>query len=191
MVKLKNKSFIAIFTFIMIICTVYFYSKNFSPKSFSYENQEYSNNIIAKKINSKTNTSNVNTQENICEEWYLEIPKINLFAKIAEGTEEKILNEYIGHFKETTFINGNVGLAAHNRGYKVNYFSKLKELEIGDTINYCYNNEIRTYKVILKEIIDETNWSFLKNTKENKLTLITCVEDMPELRRCIQAIESK
>lgn len=191
MVKLKNKSFIAIFTFIMIICTVYFYSKNFSPKSFSYENQEYSNNIIAKKINSKTNTSNVNTQENICEEWYLEIPKINLFAKIAEGTEEKILNEYIGHFKETTFINGNVGLAAHNRGYKVNYFSRLKELEIGDTINYCYNNEIRTYKVILKEIIDETNWSFLKNTKENKLTLITCVEDMPELRRCIQAIESK
>lgn len=191
MVKLKNKSFIAIFTFIMIICTVYFYSKNFSPKSFSYENQEYSNNIIAKKINSKTNKSNVNTQENICEEWYLEIPKINLFAKIAEGTEEKILNEYIGHFKETTFINGNVGLAAHNRGYKVNYFSKLKELEIGDTINYCYNNEIRTYKVILKEIIDETNWSFLENTKENKLTLITCVEDMPELRRCIQAIESK
>lgn len=191
MVKLKNKSFIAIFTFIMIICTVYFYSKNFSPKSFSYENQEYSNNIIAKKINSKTNISNVNTQENICEEWYLEIPKINLFAKIAEGTEEKILNEYIGHFKETTFINGNVGLAAHNRGYKVNYFSRLKELEIGDTINYCYNNEIRTYKVILKEIIDETNWSFLKNTKENKLTLITCVEDMPELRRCIQAIESK
>lgn len=191
MVKLKNKSFIAIFTFIMIICTVYFYSKNFSPKSFSYENQEYSNNIIAKKINSKTNTSNVNTQENICEEWYLEIPKINLFAKIAEGTEEKILNEYIGHFKETTFINGNVGLAAHNRGYKVNYFSRLKELEIGDTINYCYNNEIRIYKVILKEIIDETNWSFLENTKENKLTLITCVEDMPELRRCIQAIESK
>ena len=191
MVKLKNKSFIAIFTFIMIICTVYFYSKNFSPKSFSYENQEYSNNIIAKKINSKTNTSNVNTQENICEEWYLEIPKINLFAKIAEGTEEKILNEYIGHFKETTFINGNVGLAAHNRGYEVNYFQDLKLLKKGDEIKYKYNEFEKVYEVEKCRIIKDTDWEYLENTEDNRLTLITCVENQPEYRRCIQAVEKK
>ena len=31
----------------------------------------------------------------------------------------------------------------------------------------------------------------LKNTDENKITLITCLENEPEYRRCIQAIEKK
>ena len=55
-------------------------------------------------------------------EWKLEIPKINLEASICEGTSSDILNKYIGHFEETQRENGNVVLAAHNRGYKVNYF---------------------------------------------------------------------
>ena len=28
------------------------------------------------------------------------------------------------------------------------------------------------------------------NTKDNKLTLITCVENQPQYRRCIQAVEN-
>lgn len=35
-------------------------------------------------------------------EWSLEIPKINLKAEIAEGTDEENLNKYIGHFEETS-----------------------------------------------------------------------------------------
>ena len=58
----------------------------------------------------------------------IEIPKINLAANIVEGTTEEILNSYVGHFSETVCINGNVGLAAHNRGYPVNYFARIKEL---------------------------------------------------------------
>ena len=38
-------------------------------------------------------------------------------------------------------------------------------------------------------IIKDTDWSRLENTEENILTLITCVENKPEQRRCIQAIE--
>jgi LPXTG-site transpeptidase (sortase) family protein len=49
--------------------------------------------------------------------------------------------------------------------------------------------EIHKYVVEKIEIINETDWSFLETTKDNRITLITCVEDMPELRRCIQAIE--
>ena len=37
--------------------------------------------------------------------------------------------EYVGHFENTNLLNGNVGLAAHNRGYPINYFARLKELE--------------------------------------------------------------
>ena len=40
-------------------------------------------------------------------------------------------------------------------------------------------------------IIQETDWSFLEPTKENRITLITCVKEMPEFRRCVQAIEVK
>ena len=73
--------------------------------------------------------------------WYLEIPKINLEAEISEGTDSENLNRYIAHFEETVRENGNIGLAAHNRGYKVNYFSKIKELEKGDKIFYTYNRK--------------------------------------------------
>lgn len=38
-------------------------------------------------------------------------------------------------------------------------------------------------------VIEETNWSYLENTVENKITLITCVENEPSYRRCIQATE--
>lgn len=59
-------------------------------------------------------------------EWRLEISSINLKAKISEGTDSKTLNKYIGHFENTKKENGNIGLAAHNRGYKVNYFKNIK-----------------------------------------------------------------
>ena len=125
------------------------------------------------------------------EEWKLEIPKINLVANIAEGTNKEILDQYIGHFEETQKYVGNIGLAAHNRGYKVNYFQKLKELEIGDVIYYTYNGIQKNYVVELKTIIKDTEWNKLRNTEDNRLTLITCVEDKPSFRRCIQAKESK
>lgn len=121
--------------------------------------------------------------------WQIEIPKINLKANIANGVTTEILNEYVGHFNETKKDSGNIGLAAHNRGYKVNYFENLKELEIGDEIIYTYNQIKRTYVVNLITIISETNWEYLENTNDNRITLITCLEDEPEYRRCIQGIE--
>ena len=122
-------------------------------------------------------------------EWVVEIPKINLKAEISEGTDAKVMDKYIGHFEETPEITGNVGLAAHNRGYPVNYFKDLKQLEIGDKINYKYFNVKKTYVVDKIKVIKDTNWELLKNTKENRLTLITCIENEPEYRLCVQAIE--
>ena len=121
--------------------------------------------------------------------WQLEIPKIDLIANISESTSKEILDEYIGHFEETSKSNGNIALAAHNRGYKVNYFEKLKELEIGDEVIYTYNGKRRIYVINYKTIIKDTDWEKLKDTEENKITLITCVENEPEYRRCVQAIE--
>ncbi|MBR3697714.1 MAG: sortase [Clostridia bacterium] len=73
--------------------------------------------------------------------WFLRIPKIELEAEIKEGTDSVTLNNSIGHFIETNKDNGNIGLAAHNRGYDVNYFKRIKELQIGDEIFYSYKRE--------------------------------------------------
>lgn len=123
--------------------------------------------------------------------WKLKIEKIGLEAEIAEGTEAETLNKYIGHFVETQKEKGNIGLAGHNRGYQVNYFQNLKLLEKGDEIVYTHNNYTNTYEVTKIRIIKDTEWNYLENTEENMLTLITCVENEPEYRRCIQAIEKE
>ena len=124
--------------------------------------------------------------------WYLKIPCINLQAEISEGTTKEIMNQFVGHFEESSKTEGIIGLAAHNRGYAVNYFENLKKLKIGDEIEYFYNNFNKKYIVEKHSIIKDTDWSWLEEKdKKNKnyIVLITCVENEPEYRRCIQAIE--
>ena len=101
------------------------------------------------------------------------------------------MDDYIGHFEDTQKEDGNIGLAAHNRGYKNNYFENIKYLKEGDRINYHYNGYSKEYTVEKQMIIKDTDWTNLKNTNENKITLITCVENQKEYRRCIQAKEIK
>ena len=135
------------------------------------------------------NAKYTNEQEE--QEWKIEIPEISLIAPIAEGTEEEILNEFVGHFFITPKEEGNVGLAAHNRGYPINYFENLKNLKGGEEIIYTYGKFTKTYVVIQNIKISDTDWSYLENSSENKITLITCIENEPEYRRCVQAIEKE
>ena len=156
-----------------------FTKKSSLKASFEVENvvQNTTNEIVEKKTSEKENV------------WFLEIPKINLKANIKEGTTKEIMENYIGHFEETNKEKGNVGLAAHNRGYKNNYFEKLKELKEGDSIFYNYRGSTKEYLVTKHVIIKDTDWSYLEKTDTNMITLITCVENEPEYRRCIQGEE--
>lgn len=65
-------------------------------------NQE--ENIDKKEENKKQNNLEIN-------DWYVEIPKIDLKAPIIEGIAEKNLNKYVGHFEETSKKEGTIGLA--------------------------------------------------------------------------------
>lgn len=121
--------------------------------------------------------------------WQICIPKIELTGNISEGTTEQVLDDYIGHFEESGTLFGTIGLAAHNRGYKNNYFSRLKELKKGDIIYYTYYGICKTFKVNELLIIENDNWIILSNEHNTNLTLITCMENQPSLRRCIKAIE--
>lgn len=120
--------------------------------------------------------------------WKIIIPSINLEADICEGTEMEVLDYAVGHFAETSLIDGNIGLAAHNRGYRVNYFQNLKYIEINDEITYKYKDIEKIYYVQTIEIIENTDWSYLEETKDNRITLITCVENQPEYRLCVQGV---
>ena len=119
------------------------------------------------------------------------IEKINLKATVKEGSNQEILKEYIGHISETAKYDGNIGLAAHNRANKYSYFARINELEKGDTIIYKTKFYTRTYVVTKKKVIYDTDWSYLGPTKDNRITMITCIKDKPNQRLCVQAVEGK
>ena len=189
MFKLTKAGILYIFTSIIFVIFQIFISQNkisidTKPNIMQEQVQEFSQ---------KTDLD-VENENEIREEakgWKIEIPKISLVAEIAEGTTKEILNQYIGHFEITPKEVGNIGLAGHNRGYNVNYFQDLKLLKKGDEIKYTYNNFEKIYEVEKVRIIKDTEWEYLENTEDNRLTLITCVENQPEYRRCVQAVEKE
>lgn len=119
------------------------------------------------------------------------IEKIDLKAPVKEGSTQDVLKEYIGHMPETSKYDGNVGLAAHNRGNEYSYFARINELSKGDKIIYKTKFYQRTYIVSSKAVIYDTDWSYLQATKDNRMTMITCIKDKPNQRLCVQAIEVK
>ena len=178
---------VIIFIFTQVFFTNYdaFLYKSSLKAGFEVEN-------VVQDTKEQVNNTNEMIKEKTTEDlgvWHLEIPKINLKASISEGTTKEVMEDYIGHFEETTKENGNVGLAAHNRGYKNNYFQRIKELKEGDSIFYTYNGETKEYLVTKHVIIKDTDWTYLEDTEKNTITLITCVENEPEYRRCIQGEE--
>lgn len=121
--------------------------------------------------------------------WRIQIPKLGLDVHIQEGTTSSILLKAVGHFEDSSKWNGNVCLAAHNRGYKCNFFQKIKDLKVGDEVIYLTKQGKKIYKVQTNKAILETDWNYLKETKDNRITLITCIENRREYRRCVQAVQ--
>ena len=118
----------------------------------------------------------------------LEIPAIDLTVKIYQGTGSATLKKGAGHFTNTSIWNGNVSLAAHNRGAN-SYFGEIHTLENGDRITLTTKEGTRTYSVTSVSKISETDNSMLESTSENCITLFTCVRDQREYRWCVRAVE--
>lgn len=167
------------FAFMNVIIINFFNNEKFEEKVYSARINENEDEVVA--LNTEAKDTN--------DGWILKIPKIELEANINEGTTKENLENYIGHFRETSKWEGNIGLAAHNRGYTNNYFQRLDELELDDRIFYEYYGEKREYHVTNIQRIADTDWSYLKMENINKITLITCIKDEPEYRLCIQAME--
>lgn len=152
--------------------------------------------VTIESITTEENLINVvyDEPQNILEEGVigvLFIEKIDLTASVKEGSNSEILKNYIGHIEETAIYDGNVGLAAHNRGNEYSYFARLNELENGDRVIYQTKYGAKEYEVSDKKVIEETDWSMLQDTEENRLTMITCIKNKENYRLCVQAVEKR
>ena len=116
----------------------------------------------------------------------LKIPKLGLNAKVYES--ENNLEKGVGHFTDTAVFTGNVAIAGHNRGVN-SYFGEIHHLKAGDEITYTTKLGTKKYAVTSVRKINAADFSFLRETSDNRLTLITCVKNEPNFRLCVQARE--
>ncbi len=159
---------------------------NYTDDGNNQKQGDDANLVVEAKAETELNTTNSDITK---KSWYISIPRIFLEAEVSEGTSKEVLNVYVGHFEESAKTDGNVCLAAHNRGYPVNYFQNLKLLKKGDIVEYRYNDFKKEYVVTENSIIEDTDWTYLQNADQNMITLITCIENEPEYRRCVRAEE--
>ncbi|MDD3304277.1 MAG: sortase [Clostridia bacterium] len=123
---------------------------------------------------------------------YLSIPKIGLYnAPIECGTTSLVLSRAIGLFSHSNISYGNICLAAHNRSDTVDYFNQLWMLTAGDEMIIRTKEKISAYIVVFSDEILNSDWSYLKNTEEEWITCITCINNRPDKRLCVRAIKNK
>ena len=117
----------------------------------------------------------------------LEIPVINFKDIVVKGTDQLALAQGIGLFEHSNILEGNVCLAGHNT-YR--FLANLKYVKEGDIIKYSSALGNKEYKVTTIKQIQETDWTMLEDTEDNRITIITCVRNKPKLRLCVQGIEN-
>lgn len=116
----------------------------------------------------------------------LKIPALDLTVKVYQGTDSARLAKGAGHFTDTSIWNGNVCVAAHNRGVN-NHFGKIHTLDVGDRITLTTKLGSRTYTVTSVTKISETDSAMLSATADNCITFFTCVRDQSAYRWCVRA----
>ena len=177
------------YIFIVIITIICLFVSNMLLKSFNNDittSKEVSN--IEDSLTEEELDELDRQENNLIGE--LEIPKINLNAKISEGIDLETLASDIGHFTNSSVWNGNIALASHNRGSDVvHFFENINKLVKGDLIIYRSEMGERRYEVDSIREIENTDWSVTEDTIENIITLITCVTNRPEVRLCVQGTQ--
>lgn len=182
-------SVIVIVIIIAIISTFFIVKYFANKKQIDNVCEVYSDNNVQDRIDTCTNNDDLKLKidgETVI--GVIKIDKIGFEGLIYEGTTLKTLDKGVGHFYNSSYLNGNVCLAAHNSS---NYWAKLYTLENGDKITYTSFLGTKEYKVNSITQISATDWSKLEKTNENILTLITCVKGNPTQRLCVQALEEK
>lgn len=191
--KVKKAITISVIIVVIIIAIVatFFIVKYFTNKNKIQDVSEYyTEDKIQERLDSNKNTKDDLTFKIDGETvlGIIKIPKINYEGLVYEGTSLFTLNKGIGHFENSSYLDGNVCLAGHNY---TGVWKKLYTLQNGDKITYTSFLGTKEYEVNKSIAINADDWSNLQDTSESILTLITCIKGQPNLRLCVQAIECK
>ena len=123
----------------------------------------------------------------------LEIPALHIKVPVLEGTDNEILSCAAGHFPNTGAVgHGNYCIAGHNSTIYAEIFNDLDKIQTGDTVYLTDTDQNRTqYTYTVKEyrIVPPNTTEVLKNTGDNRLTIISCTDD-GKYRQVVTAISS-
>lgn len=102
----------------------------------------------------------------------LSVPAIDLRVAVLEGTGALVLNRGVGRIRGTAGVDesGNIGIAGHRDGF----FRGLKDVAVGDTIEWTTLGGTREYVITELTIVAPEDVSVLAPTPGPALTLVTC-----------------
>lgn len=123
-------------------------------------------------------------EETLC---LLRIHKIKLEEAVNEGSTKGVLSSALGHVEKTAMPgeNGNCCIAGHRNYVFGKYFNRLDEVTTGDVIELETKDNLYTYEVISKEVVEPEEVSVLDYADGKNLTLITCTPFMVGTHRLI------
>ena len=171
------------FIIVFVIILILHFNSNSNKEKIS---SDISSNYNLYKLYSESHSETSTDDEILCT---IEIPKINIKYPVFSKFDDELLKispcRFYGRSPKEY---GNLCIAGHNYNNS-KFFSNLFLLNNGDEIIYNVNNNIKKYKVEKKIEIDSYDWSYLQNTNDNRITLITCVENKENKRLVVQGIE--
>ena len=182
MIRKVLKYVIGIIVIIFLLMLTLAFRPDFKSKDNTKDNE---NKTIEEQV---VDTLSIDkTDKNII--GYITIEELGIIkAPIADGTDNKTIGKYVGHFENSSYLEGNVCLCSHNRGSKAAFFENLKNIKKGMKIEYTTKYETKTYITDEIKEIEETDFSVLEPTKDNRITLITCIANQRAKRLCVIGI---
>lgn len=121
---------------------------------------------------------------------HISIPAIGVSKYyVWEGETSTSMSKGLGHFTSTSVWDGNVAVCGHNRGARY-VIGNIKDLKLGDKITYTTSAGTRTYAVETVAMIRSDDWSYVSDTSDNRITLITCVAGDSSQRWVVQAVQA-
>ena len=102
----------------------------------------------------------------------LDIPRLNISAIVAEGTDARLLKRAVGHITVTALPGrpGNVGLAGH----RDSFLRGLGDVRENDIIRFVTLRGTYIYRVEWGAVVEPGRVDVLDSTATPSMTLVTC-----------------
>lgn len=165
----RNKKILVVCLFILLLSFLYFGIKFYNY----YKDKQYNEKAVEAVLNNRIDSI---SSDKYRYKAILEIPSIGLKRGILDINNKYNFAKYnIELVKEE---NDMIVLASHNGNNYNSYFGKLKNISLGDEINYYYNGKI--YKYIYTdsyEIKKDGYADIYRKKSENSIILVTCKDN--------------